>query len=61
MTRVAVMFNPQTAPYVGYYLKPLETAASKIDVKTFEAPVRSDPDIEAVQDLDVIQAAVLSP
>ncbi len=47
VTRVAVMFNPQTAPYVEYYLKPLETAASKIDVKTFTAPVRSDPDIEA--------------
>jgi putative tryptophan/tyrosine transport system substrate-binding protein len=48
LTRVAVVFNPQTAPYVEYYLKPLETAASKIDVKTFAAPVRSDPDIEAV-------------
>ena len=33
VTRVAVMFNPQTAPYVEYYLKPLETAALKIDVK----------------------------
>jgi putative ABC transport system substrate-binding protein len=48
VTRVAVMFNPQTAPYVEYYLKPLETAASKIDVKAFAAPVRSDSDIEAV-------------
>jgi putative ABC transport system substrate-binding protein len=48
VTRVAVMFNPQTAPYVEYYLKPLETAASKIDVKTFVTPVHSDPDIEAV-------------
>jgi putative ABC transport system substrate-binding protein len=48
VTRVAVMFNPQTAPYVEYYLKPLETAASKIDVKTFATPVHSDIDIEAV-------------
>ncbi|MFY9838196.1 MAG: ABC transporter substrate-binding protein [Xanthobacteraceae bacterium] len=48
VTQVAVMFNPQTAQYVEYYLKPLETAASKIDVKTFAAPVRGDPDIEAV-------------
>jgi putative ABC transport system substrate-binding protein len=48
VTRVAVMFNPQTAPYVEYYLKPLETAASKIGVKTFTAPVGDDPDIEAV-------------
>ena len=42
------MFNPQTAQYVEYYLKPLGTAASKINVKTFAASVRSDPDIEAV-------------
>lgn len=48
MTRVAVMFNPQTAPYVEYYLKLLDTAAAKIGVKTFTTPVRSDPDIEAV-------------
>jgi putative ABC transport system substrate-binding protein len=48
VTRVAVMFNPQTAQYVDYYLEPLKTAASKIDVKTFAAPVRSDPDVEAV-------------
>jgi hypothetical protein len=48
LTRVAVMFNPQTAPYVEYYLKPLETAASKIAVKAFAAPVRSETDIEAV-------------
>ena len=48
VTRVAVMFNPQTAPYVEYYLKPLKTAASRIEVKTFAAPVRSDHDIETV-------------
>ncbi|MGC2077742.1 MAG: hypothetical protein WA728_17275 [Xanthobacteraceae bacterium] len=42
------MFNPQTAQYVEYYLKPLQTAASKIDVKTFAAPVRGNPEIEAV-------------
>ena len=48
VTRAAVMFNPQTAPYVEYYLKPLESAASKIGVKTFTAPVNNDSDIEAV-------------
>lgn len=48
VTRVAVMFNPQTAQYVEYYLKPLESAALKFDVKAFTAPVRSDADIEAV-------------
>ena len=48
VTRVAVMFNPETARYVEYYMKPLEAAASKFDVKTFPAPVRSGADIETV-------------
>jgi putative tryptophan/tyrosine transport system substrate-binding protein len=48
MRRAAVMFNPQTAQYVEYYLKPLEAAALRVDVKTFTAPVHSDPDIETV-------------
>jgi len=48
LTRVAVMFNPETAPYVEYYLKPLEVAASKLDVKTFRATVHSVSDIEAI-------------
>jgi putative tryptophan/tyrosine transport system substrate-binding protein len=62
VTQVAVMFNPQTAQYVEYYLKPLETAASKIDVKAFATPVRSDPiSKQSLQDLGVIQVAVLSP
>lgn len=47
VTRAAVMFNPQTAPYVDYYLKPLETAASKFGVTTITTPVHSVPDIEA--------------
>jgi putative ABC transport system substrate-binding protein len=45
--RVAVMFNPQTAPY-EYYLRPLQAAAPKLGVKTFPTPVRSDDDIETV-------------
>jgi putative ABC transport system substrate-binding protein len=48
MTRAAVMFNPQTAPYAEYYLQPLNKVAPKIGVKTFTAPVRSASDIEDV-------------
>jgi putative ABC transport system substrate-binding protein len=48
VTRVAVMFNPQTAPYAEYYLQPLEAAAPKFGVKPFKAAVRNDADIEAV-------------
>ena len=46
MTRVAVMFNPKTASYVEYYLQPLRTAATRLGVKMFTAPVDSDADIE---------------
>ena len=46
VTRVAVMFYPQTAPYVEYYLGPLRAAAPKFGVKTFTAAVRSESDIE---------------
>jgi putative ABC transport system substrate-binding protein len=46
--RVAVMFNPQTAPYAEYYLRPLEAAAPKVGVKSFTAPVQSEADIAEV-------------
>ena len=44
--RVAVMFNPDTAPYADYYLQPLKTLAPKLGVHIFTAPVRSDAEIE---------------
>jgi putative tryptophan/tyrosine transport system substrate-binding protein len=43
--RVAIMFNPQTAPYAQYYLKPIENMASNITVVS--SPVRDDIDIRA--------------
>jgi putative ABC transport system substrate-binding protein len=48
VTRVAVMFNPQTAPYAEFYLRPLEAAAPSIGVKPFTAPVQSEADIEGL-------------
>jgi len=47
VARVAVMFNPRTAPYAEYYLQPLKAAAPKLGVKTFTAAVSSESDIEA--------------
>lgn len=44
--RVAVMFNPDTAPYAEYYLRPLKTVGPKLGVKTFAATVRSESDIQ---------------
>ena len=43
--RVAVMFNPQTAPYVEYYLRPLNLAAQKLGATTSTLIVRSPSDI----------------
>jgi putative tryptophan/tyrosine transport system substrate-binding protein len=48
VTRVAVMFNPQTAPYTEFYLHSLEAAASKLGVKSSTSPVRHEADIEEV-------------
>ena len=40
------MFNPQTAPYAEYYLRPVQAVAPKLAVATFATPVRSADDIE---------------
>jgi putative ABC transport system substrate-binding protein len=47
--RVAIIFNPETAPEGGsYYLPAFEAAAQLHRVEPFIAPVRSDAEIEAV-------------
>jgi putative ABC transport system substrate-binding protein len=47
--RVAIMFNPDTAPGGGaYFLGPFEAAARSLVVEPITARVRSDADIEAV-------------
>ena len=46
--QIVVMFNPITAPYAEYYLKPLEAAAPKLGVTPLLMPVRSEDDIETV-------------
>ena len=47
VNRVAVMFNPDTAPNADYYLHPLNVAALKLGVMLQTATVRSDADIES--------------
>jgi len=47
--RVAIMFNPDTAPGGGsYYLPRFEAAARSVKVAPIAAPVHNDPEIEAV-------------
>jgi putative ABC transport system substrate-binding protein len=47
--RVAMIFNPDTAPRGGsYFLPTFEAAARSLKVAPIAAPIRSDPEIEAV-------------
>lgn len=48
VTRAGLMFNPQTAPYADYYLRPFESAARSYGVELVEASVRHPDDIERV-------------
>jgi putative tryptophan/tyrosine transport system substrate-binding protein len=48
MTRVALLFNPATATYAEYYLKPLEAAAASLAVETIAAPVNNTSELESV-------------
>ena len=48
MTRAALMFNPDTAPYSRFYLEPFEAAARSRGVEPIAAPVRTGGDIERV-------------
>jgi putative ABC transport system substrate-binding protein len=48
LRRVAIMFNPDTAPGGGsYYLAPFEAAARSLAVEPTQARVHSDAEIEA--------------
>ena len=47
ITRVAVIFNPQTAPFAGLFVRSIEAAAPGLAVEVMTMPVASDADIEA--------------
>jgi putative tryptophan/tyrosine transport system substrate-binding protein len=47
ITRVAIIFNPQTAPFAGLFLRSVEAAAPGLAVEFSVMPVRSEVDIEA--------------
>src|SRR5262249_51277008 len=48
VSRVAFMFNPNTAPYARYYLATFRSAASALAVEPIEAPVYGAAEIESV-------------
>src|ERR1700730_13876319 len=48
VTRAAFLFNPVTAPYAEYFLKPLKAAAPSLGVEVIAAPVRDTSELESV-------------
>jgi putative ABC transport system substrate-binding protein len=50
VSRVALMFNPVTAPYFAFYQQPFEVAARANGIEPIIAPVRFAADIERVFD-----------
>jgi putative ABC transport system substrate-binding protein len=48
VVRVAFLFNPATAPYAEYYLRPFKAAASSIGVEAITAAVQYRSDLESI-------------
>jgi ABC-type uncharacterized transport system substrate-binding protein len=46
--RVALLFNPATAPYAKFFLEPLKAVAPSFGVEVIAAPVRDTSELEAV-------------
>jgi putative ABC transport system substrate-binding protein len=46
--RVAMLFNPASAPYAEYWLNPLKAAANSIAVEAIAAPVRDRSELESI-------------
>jgi ABC-type uncharacterized transport system substrate-binding protein len=48
VTRVAMLFNPTSATYAEYWLKPFKAAAPSFAVEAIAAPVRDRSELETV-------------
>jgi putative tryptophan/tyrosine transport system substrate-binding protein len=55
LVRVAVIYNPQTAPFAGLYLRAMELAAQALAVAIETMPVQSDVDVEAAMTAFALQ------
>jgi putative ABC transport system substrate-binding protein len=47
LARIAIIYNPQTAPFAGLFLRSVQSPASSLALQIFDMPVQSDGDIEA--------------
>jgi putative ABC transport system substrate-binding protein len=50
VTRVALIFNPQSAPYADLFIRPVEAAAPSFSVALIRAAVRDPGDVDRVFD-----------
>ena len=48
VARVAMLFNPSTAPYAEFYLNPFKAAAASLGVEAITAPVHDKSELESV-------------
>jgi ABC-type uncharacterized transport system substrate-binding protein len=48
IARVAMLFNPVSAPYAEYWLTPLKAAATSFAVEAIPAPVRDQSELESI-------------
>ena len=48
VSRVALLFNPATAPYLEYWLGPIKAAAASFAIEPIAAPVRNASELETV-------------
>jgi putative ABC transport system substrate-binding protein len=48
VNRVALLFNPVTAPYADYFLKPFQAAGLSFAVEAIAAPFRDTSELESV-------------
>jgi len=47
LARIAIIYNPRTAPFAGLFLRSIELAAPSLTLQIVDMPVHSDGDIEA--------------
>ena len=50
VSRIGLMFNPDTAPYMDYYMPTVREAARSLTIELVTAPVRSASEIQEVFD-----------
>jgi putative ABC transport system substrate-binding protein len=48
VARVAILYNPTTAPYADIYIKPFKAAADSLGVEAIPAPVRDTSELETI-------------